>query len=163
MAENFKLTDEMKQKIGLESDPWIYEVTTSSVRAFARGVGYTDMVYYDVDVAKAAGYRSLPVPPTYLGTPVFLPGICDDTFSLPPGALPDIQHGLPNVLDGGTETEYLDTICAGDTLTCIARLANLEVKKSKGLGDMLVMTAESNFTNQDGKKVAVQRIQAIYY
>ena len=163
MAEQFEITDEMKQQIGWESDPWIYEVTTTSVRAFARGVGYTDPVYYDIDAAKAAGYRNLPAPPTYLGTAVFLPGKNEDNLSTPPGSFPDISHGLSNLLDAGTETEYYDTICAGDTLTGVVRLSNLETKQSKGLGTMLVLTTESIYTNQDGKKVAVQRGQAIFY
>ena len=39
MAENFELTDTLKASIGQTSEPWTYEVTTTSVRAFARGVG----------------------------------------------------------------------------------------------------------------------------
>ena len=66
MANEFELTEEMKAQIGKESPTWTYEVTTTSVRAFARGVGYTDPVFYDIEAAKKAGYRSLPAPPTYL-------------------------------------------------------------------------------------------------
>src|SRR5689334_23683123 len=83
MAEHFEITDAMRALIGKESPPWTYEVTTTSVRAFARGVGYTDPVYFDVEAARRAGYRSLPAPPTYLGTPVFIPGKSSDTFSGP--------------------------------------------------------------------------------
>ena len=163
MAEQFELTDAMKAKIGWESEPWIYEVTTTSVRAFARGVGYTDPVYYDIDAAQKAGYRSLPAPPTYLGTPIFIPGQSQDFLSTPPGSFPEIDHGLANLLDGGTETEYYDTICAGDTLTAVVRVANLETKKSKALGIMLITTVETTYTNQDGKLAAIQRSQAIFY
>ena len=56
MAEEFEITDEMREQIGKKSPPWTYELTTTSVRAFARGVGYTDPVYFDVEAAKAAGY-----------------------------------------------------------------------------------------------------------
>src|SRR4029453_18640011 len=80
MAKEFEISDEMRAQIGRESPPWIHEVTTTSVRAFARGVGYTDPVYYDVDVARKAGYRNLPAPPSYMGTPVFIPGRSSDTF-----------------------------------------------------------------------------------
>src|SRR4051794_18882587 len=66
MAKEFELTDEMRAQIGRASPPWSAEVTTTSVRAFARGVGYTDRVYFDIEAAKQAGYRSLPAPPTYL-------------------------------------------------------------------------------------------------
>jgi acyl dehydratase len=163
MAENFELTDEMRAQIGSTSEPWTLEVTTTSVRAFARGVGYTDPVYFDVDAARRAGYRNLPAPPTYLGTPVFIPGRSDDTFSQPKAARQGINHGLKGLLDGGTETEYFADICAGDTLTLVSRIAALDVRSTPTLGKMLIMTTESTFTNQDGTKVAVQRGQALFY
>jgi hypothetical protein len=163
MAKEFELTDEMRSHIGEASEPWIHEVTTTSVRAFARGVGYVDPVYYDVAEAKKAGYRSLPCPPTYLGTPVFIPSRSSDTFSGPVATRRGVQHGLKGLLDGGTETTYHADICAGDALTVVSKLANLEVKESKSLGKMLVTTQETTYTNQDGKLVAVQRSQAIFY
>ena len=163
MAQTFELTDEMRAQIGRETPPWTMEVTTTSVRAFARGVGYADPVYFDIDAARRAGYRSLPAPPTYLGTPVFIPGKSDDTFSQPKAARQGIEHGLKGLLDGGTETEYYADICAGDTLTIVSRIAALDVRSSPSLGKMLIMTSESTFTNQNGQKVAVQRGQAIFY
>jgi len=163
MAKEFELTDEMRAQIGRESPPWTAEVTTTSVRAFARGVGYADRVYYDLAAARAAGYRSLPAPPTYLGTPVFIPGESDNTFSAPRAARVGINHGLKGLLDGGTETEYFDDICAGDSLTVVSRIAGLDVRTSPTLGRMLIMTTESSYTNQHGTLVATQRGQAIFY
>lgn len=163
MADRIEITDQMKAQIGKESSPWTYEVTTTSVRAFARGVGYADPVYFDVEAATKAGYRSLPTPPTYLGTPVFIPGKSDDTFSGPVGSGPTFEYGLKNVLDGGTETEYFDTIYAGDMLSVTSKLAGLDVRDSKALGKMLIVTTETSFKNQNGKVVAIQRGQAIFY
>jgi acyl dehydratase len=163
MAENFQLTDELKSAIGQESAPWTYEVTATSVRAFARGVGYTDPVYFDVDAAKAAGYRDLPAPPTYLGTPVFIPGRSDDTFSNPREGQPRVNHGLKNVLDGGTEVEYHEDICAGDTLTGVSCVADLRVSDSKAIGKMLIVAIETRYTNQLGKLAALLRSQVIFY
>lgn len=163
MAKEFELTDEMRAAIGRESPPWAYEVTTTSVRAFARGVGYTDPVYFDVTAAQRAGYRSLPAPPTYLGTPVFVPGRSHETFSVPTEGQPTVKHGLKGLLDGGTETEYFGDICAGDTLTAVSRLDALEVRESKALGKMLITTQKTTYTNQDGTVVAIQTAQAIYY
>ncbi|HET9061760.1 MAG TPA: MaoC family dehydratase N-terminal domain-containing protein [Candidatus Binatia bacterium] len=163
MAENFQLTDELKSAIGQESAPWTYEVTATSIRAFARGVGYTDPVYFDVDAAKAAGYRDLPAPPTYLGTPVFIPGRSDDTFSNPREGQPRVNHGLKNVLDGGTEVEYHEDICAGDTLTGVSCVADLRVSDSKAIGKMLIIAIETRYTNQSGKLAALLRSQVIFY
>jgi len=163
MAEKIEITDAMRALIGIETKPWTHEVTTTSVRAFARGVGYTDRVYYDVEAAKKAGYRSLPCPPTYLGTPIFIPGESSDTFSGPREDGPTLDHGLPNLLDGGTETEYFADICAGDTLSVTSRLSDLAVREGKSTGQMLIVTRETRVTNQDGELVARQLGQAIFY
>ncbi len=161
---DFQLTDDMRAAIGKESPPWSVEVTTTSVRAFARGVGYTDPVYYDEAAARAAGYRSLPVPPTYLGTPVFIPGRSSDTFSSPSEGIPSMKHGLSGLLDGGTETEYFAQICAGDSLTVVQKLADARVRASKSLGKMLIVSMVATYSNAEtGEVVAVQRGNAIFY
>jgi len=160
MAENYKITEKMKSSIGWLSDPWTYEVSRTGVRSFARGVGYTDPVYYDTDAAKKAGYRDLPAPPTYLGTPIYIPGRSDKFFS---SLWSMLDHGLDKLLDGGTETEYFDTICAGDTLTYVCKLTELFTKESKTTGTMLVIVTEDTYTNQDGKVAAVQISKYIFY
>lgn len=167
MAQSFEITDEMRSLIGHESAPWTYEVTTTSVRAFARGVGYTDPVYFDLDAARKAGYASLPAPPTYLGTAVFIPGQSNDTFSGPKASGPQLNprdYGLNGLLDGGTETTYERPIVAGDVLTVTSKLSELATRESKGLGVMLITTTESTYRDaSDGSLVATQRAQAIFY
>ena len=163
MAEKIEISDAMRALIGVESEAWTHEVTTTSVRAFARGVGYTDLVYYDEPAARAAGYRSLPCPPTYLGTAVFIPGQCSDTFSGPKQSGPSLDHGLPNLLDGGTETEYLADICAGDTLRVSSKISDLTVREGRSTGQMLIVTRETKVVNQNRELVALQRGQAIFY
>jgi hypothetical protein len=163
MADKIEITPEMRAVVGVESPPWTHEVTTTSVRAFARGVGYTDLVYYDLDEAKKRGYRSLPAPATYFGTPIFIPGRSNDTFSGPQNTGPSLKHGLRNVLDGGAEIEYFDDICAGDTLTVTIQVADLAVRESKTTGQMLIVTQETTCRNQHGKVVAKQRSQGLFY
>jgi len=164
MAEQFELTEDMRAQIGKKSPPWEYEVTTTSVRMFARGVGYTDPVYFDVEAAKKAGYRNLPAPPTYLGTPVFLPGRCSDTFSGPAEGLPTVDHGLKGLLDGGTETEVFEPICADDHLVAVQELVDMKVAASAAVGKMLILVADTTYTDKaTGKLVARQRANVIYY
>jgi hypothetical protein len=163
MAESFEITEEMRALIGRDSPPWTYEVTTTGVRAFARGVGYTDPVYFDLDAARAAGYGSLPAPPCYLGFPVFIPGRSNEVFSGPKDGGPTLNHGLPGLLDGGTDTSYERPLVAGDVLSATTRLVNLETKESKGLGVMLITTQETTYSDAAGAVVARQRAQAIFY
>ena len=164
MADEFELTDEMRAVVGVESEPWPVELTTTSIRAFARGVGYTDKRYYDEAAAKAAGHDALPAPPCYLGTSVWIPGESDPTFSGPRNSGPSVRHGLKGLLDGGTEVVYERPLEAGDKLFMTSKVSNLEVKESKGLGKMLVVTSEQTFTEQDSGDVVMRTFaQAIFY
>ena len=164
MAAEFELTDEMRAVVGVESEPWPVEITTTSIRAFARGVGYTDLRYYDEGAAKAGGHDALPAPPCYLGTPVWIPGQSDPTFSGPRNSGPSMRHGLKGLLDGGTEVVYERPLKAGDRLFMTSKISNLEVKESKGLGKMLVTTSEQTFTDQQTGEVVMRTFgQAIYY
>jgi acyl dehydratase len=163
-ATDSLITDEMRAEIGKESEPWTCEVDKTAVRMFARSVGHTDPVYYDEEEAKKAGYRSLPTPPGYLGTPIFDPRTSDSTFGGRRGRGPGPQPRRPltRVLNGGTEIEYLEDICAGDVLTARSHIASLEERKGS-IGEMLITTTKTTYTNQDGKVVAVMTGTGIRY
>lgn len=164
MAVDFELTDDMRAVIGVASEPWPVEFTSTGVRAFARGVGYSDLRYYDDEVARAAGSSSLPAPPCYLGTPVFIPGRSDDTFSGPNPTGPPLRHGLSGLLDGGTEVVYERRPHAGDRLLMTTKVSDLEVKESKGLGKMLVVTSEQEYRDERTGDLVMRLFgQAIYY
>ena len=159
MAAEFELTDEMRAVIGVESDPWPVEVTSTSIRAFARGVGYEDLRYYEAGEGGA-----MPAPPCYLGTSVWIPGQSDPTFSGPRNSGPSVRHGLKGLLDGGTEVVYERPLKAGDRLLMTGKVSDLEVKESKGLGKMLVVTSEQTYTEQDTGDVVLRTFaQAIFY
>ena len=68
------ITDEMRARIGVESEPVAYEIDNTGCRQFARAVGYTDPVFFDEAAAKARGYRGILAPPGFLGHPIVIPG-----------------------------------------------------------------------------------------
>jgi hypothetical protein len=162
MAEAFQITEEMRAQIGIDSEPWIYEVTTTSVRMYARGIGSEDPIHYDVDFAKSQGFRSIVAPMGYIGTPVYLPSKNDPTFGFPRrGGGPRLNIPFRGLLDGGTETEYLDYICAGDVLEETSHLADLKLRESGR--QMLFVTNESVYKNREtGKIVVKQRLTSIH-
>lgn len=155
------ITPEMQAVIGVESEPWTLEVDKLQIRMFARAVGYTDPLYYDEAFARSQGYRSLPCPPHYLGTPVFDPADSDPTFGGSRSRRTRLTHGLKRVLNGGTEIEMFDTICAGDTLTATTKIAALDERKGS-LGMMLITTSETTY-RRDGEIVAISRGTGIAY
>ncbi|MGI8554562.1 MAG: FAS1-like dehydratase domain-containing protein, partial [Dehalococcoidia bacterium] len=103
--EQSVITDEMRAAIGKESDPWTVEVDKTSVRMFARSVGYSDPLFFDEQFAKSKGYRSLPCPPHYLGTPIFNPSGSDATFGAPRRGMRDFTTPYQHRLNGGTNIE----------------------------------------------------------
>ena len=163
MTTQSVITDEMRAAIGVESQPWTVEVDKTSVRMFARSVGYTDPLFYDEAFAKAQGYRSLPAPPHYLGTPLFNPATADPTFG---GARRQFNTPYKRGLNGGTDIEYLtsgprDAICAGDVLTATSKIADM-VERQGSMGTMLITTTETTY-RRDGKVVAITRGTGIQY
>ena len=153
------ITDEMRAVIGKDGEPSVLEVDKTGCRMFARAVGHTDHIFYDEDYAKSKGYRNVVAPPGFLGTRAFAPS---------PGstgqARPGMGFSIPykRVLNGGTETEYYDTVCAGDVLTARNKVTGFN-ERAGSMGPMLITTRETTYTNQDGKVVAVERGTVIQY
>jgi hydroxyacyl-ACP dehydratase HTD2-like protein with hotdog domain len=151
------ITDEVRATIGKESDPVPYEVDNTGCRQFARAVGYTDPVFYDEAVARTRGYRGIPAPPGFLGHPITVPGRPargTDIFRL---NLP-----LKRVLNGGTDIEYFEDVCAGDALTATSKITDISEREGR-MGKMVIINTETTFRNQDGEVVAIQRGTAIRY
>jgi hypothetical protein len=151
------ITDEMRGHIGKESEPVTLEVDKTACRMFARAVGYTDPVYYDEEYARSRGYRSIPVPFGFLGHPVYDPNAPQRL-----GGYFRFQTPFKRVLNGGTDIEYFDTVCAGDVLTATSKLTDISERESR-LGPMLITVTEFTYRNQDGKVVATMRGTGIQY
>lgn len=154
------ITDEMRAEIGQESEPSTLEVDKTMIRLFARAVGHTDPVFYDEEAAKKAGYRSMPTPPGYLGTPVFSPNRAAGGPMRNRGAQP--SRPLNRVLNGGTEIEQMEDICAGDVLTATSHVAAYEERQGS-IGEMLITTSKTVYKNQDGRVVAISTGTGIRY
>lgn len=159
------ITAEMRQAIGRESEPWTVEIDKTSVRMFARAVGYRDPLFYDEAFAKSKGYRSIPCPPHYLGTPVFNPVGSDATFGGPRGSQRRLTP-YKRMLNGGTDIEYFnsgpaDALCAGDVLQATSKIASMTERRGR-IGPMLITVTETTY-RRDGKVIAIMRGTGISY
>jgi len=160
MAEASVITDEMRAAIGQESEPLTIEVDKTAVRMFARAVGYTDLIYYDEEYAKSKGYRSLPAPMGFLGNPgnpIFRP----DRPPRPAYIMP-FKSPYSRILNGGTDIEYYEPICAGDVLTSTSKIADIS-ERTGSIGPMLLITGETTYKNQEGRVVATFRGTLVQY
>lgn len=130
--------------LALELPAHEVDVERGALRFFAQATGERRAEYVDVDAARAAGHRDLPVPPTYY-------------FSLelqapePFGFLDAIGVDLNRVLHGEQTFEYVGTACAGDRLTLTPRIVDVVSKKG---GAMELVTKQTTVTDANGDVVA---------
>jgi hypothetical protein len=157
MTQVSVITDAMRAEIGKESEPVTFEVDKTACSMFARAVGYTDPLFFDEGDAKSKGYRSIPAPVGFLGHPVYNPNAPQRL-----GGYFRADSPFKRILNGGTDIEYFDTVCAGDTLTATSKLVDLSERAGR-LGPMLVTVTETIYRNAQGKVVAVARGTAIQY
>jgi hydroxyacyl-ACP dehydratase HTD2-like protein with hotdog domain len=124
---------------------------------FARAVGYKDLIYYDEKYAKSKGYRSLPCPVGFVGHPIY-----DPDRPPRPGQVIPFQSPYQRVLNGGTDFEYYEPVCAGDILTATTKITDF-VERAGGMGPMLIINSETTYRNQEGREVAKLRGTIIQY
>ncbi|MGQ3029723.1 MAG: MaoC family dehydratase N-terminal domain-containing protein [Ferrovibrionaceae bacterium] len=133
-----------KAHVGREFPAHSVAVEAGRLRFFAKATGQTDPVYLDEAAARDAGYRGLPVPPTFLFS---LDVEQPDPFAW----FNAIGLDLARVLHGEQLFVYHAPACAGDVLTFSSRISDVYDKKGGAL-DFVVK--ETRVTNQDGEHVA---------
>ncbi|WP_319445507.1 MULTISPECIES: MaoC family dehydratase N-terminal domain-containing protein [unclassified Mycobacterium] len=130
--------------IGKEFPPLTMTVDAGRLRFFAKAIGETNPVFTDLETAKAAGHRDLPVPPTFLfGIELESP----DAFAW----LADIGVDLRRVLHGEQSFTYHSPAVAGDVLTVAPRIGNVYSKKG---GALDFIEKASAVTRENGDLVA---------
>ena len=133
-----------RSALGVESAPVSYDVEKGAIRKFAEAIGDDDPIYVDEQAARAAGFKTIVAPPTFL---------C--TFRAQ--ELPDLKLQYGRVrLNGGNEYEYYQPIYAGDTITLTAQYADVS-ERSGRTGSMVFVITELTFKNQHGEVVATGR------
>jgi len=134
-----------REMIGFELPVVEATVDRSQLRLFARAVGLVDPVFHDANAARAAGYRDIVAPPTYLF------GLNLSARNEPIPALETLGGDLAKALHGTQGFTYHAPVCAGDTITF--RDTILDVYEKAG-GRLEFFDTVSRAENQDGDPVA---------
>ena len=152
------VTPEAAEQIGKPTGPpRTATVDAEGARRYAHAVGDDNPIWFDEAAAHAAGYRAIPVHPTYVqyalveGRP--LTEIGTDGLFRGGARLPLNVH---RVMFGGEEWDFVDTVHVGDTITAVSRVADLD-EKDGSKGPFVRITRETTFTNQHGDVVARTR------
>ena len=133
-----------KKVIGHEFEAFSTTVEAGKVKLFCKAIGEEDPIYSDEAAAKKAGYRAVPVPPT------FLQAITNDD----PGKggllrLLNVDIGL--ILHGEQHYDYYAPVFVGDKITCQQKVTDMYDKKG---GALWSVVSETSMKDQSGKLVA---------
>ena len=71
------------------------------------------------------------------------------------------EIGLPRVLDGGTEYDFIKPVKVGDVLTATSAIKDIR-ERTGSTGRMAFLIRETTYTNQDGEVVARARGTSIH-
>lgn len=107
--------------------PMPFDVERGRLRFFARTIGLTDPIYLDVEAAKQAGHRDLPVPPTFLSNSLEL------ELPNPLGWLAELGGDLTKTTHAEQEFRYLKMAYAGDSLVFQRRVIDVYTRKGGAL------------------------------
>jgi hypothetical protein len=110
-----------------EFAPMSFDVERGRLRFFAATIGLTDAIYFDVDAARRAGHRDLPVPPTFLGHSLEL------ELPNPMGWLEAVGGDLTKTTHAEQAFVYRAMAYAGDSLVLHRRIVDVYTKKNGAL------------------------------
>ena len=122
-------------------------VEASRIRLFAQVTRQADPIYHDEDAAKAAGFASLPVPPTFVYCLETERSGFDELFRL-------LGADSSRMLHAEQHFAYFATPCAGDTLTFEQTIDDIYEKKG---GLLQFAVRKTKVTNGRGDLIAELR------
>jgi acyl dehydratase len=136
-----------KGLIGHKFNAFTTTVEAGKIRLFCKAIGEENPVYASEEAARAAGFRAIPAPPT------FLTAVTNDDPDKG-GLLRALNVDIGLILHGEQHYEYLAPVHAGDRITCQQRVVDIYDKKG---GALWFVVSETEMKDQSGKDVARAR------
>ncbi|MEW6775266.1 MAG: MaoC family dehydratase N-terminal domain-containing protein [Bdellovibrionota bacterium] len=141
-----------KKYIGLEADAdGVYEVEKGAIRKFADAIGDKNPIYRDEAAAKAAGYSSIPAPPTF---PITF------SFDIHGGVRGKIPIDMKKVLHGEQHFFYKRPLVAGDKFRMKQKVVDITVKEGKS-GGMDLLTIDTIAYDDKGEIFTLRGVTVI--
>ena len=152
MAEDLLISEELRNKIGVESEPEEYEIEKGMIQRFAQAIDDSNPLWQDEEHARKSSYGAIIAPPTLM--PII--------------GFEQSQHILASVsseavLHGGTELECYQPVRVGDTITVTNKPVDLRERQRGKMGKMVFMTLERTYKNQSQELVGKCRQTFISY
>ena len=145
------LTEEMRQKvIGQKSAPSTIDIEKGAIIKFAQAIEDDNPVFNDDMAARDSRYGGLIAPPT------FLRSVGVDRPAYP------FDMPFNRLLDGGSEWEYFHPVRAGDRITAVAEIADINERTGR-MGLMIITSVVVTYRNQFDQVAATQTSTSIRY
>jgi acyl dehydratase len=112
-----------------------FDVSRQRIREFAAAIGDHAPIYYDVDLARAAGHRDIPAPPTFASVPSLQMG-------QGPRTDPEVGLDFGRVVHGEQRIELNRPIYAGDILSGTVTIADIRDAGANELIEILCVLAD---------------------
>jgi acyl dehydratase len=129
------------EAIGKEYPPTTYQVGREKIKEYTTVLGIDNPVHFDVEAARAAGFRDVVAPPMFAvvySSPAAGPAMLD----------PEVGMNFAAMVHGGQEFEWGEPACSGDEITTTAKCLDISEKDGKGF-----YVFETNSVNQNGDQV----------
>ncbi len=137
--------------IGHSFPPFTVEVERGRIKHFAQAIGESSAIYRDEEAAIAAGYKTIPAPPTF-------PMVIDFEGQFAP-IVKYLNLDIGKILHGSQAFDYKETIYAGDNITMTQTIQDIYAKQEAAL-EFVVL--ENSYVNQH-KVLVAQAFQTLIY
>ena len=145
------LTEEMRnQAIGQKSEPRSIDIEKGAIIKFAQAIEDDNPLYNDEMAARDSRYGGLIAPPTFLRSV----GVDRPPYTF------DMHFN--RMLDGGSDWEYFHPVRAGDRITAISEIADINERIGR-MGLMIITSILVTYRNQFGQVAATQTSTSIRY
>jgi acyl dehydratase len=127
--------------VGKEWPGTTYQAGREKIKEYATALGIENTVHFDVEAARAAGFRDVVAPPMFAvvySGPALGPVLFD----------PEVEMNFAAMVHGGQEFVWGEPVCSGDEITTTAKCLSIEEKDGKGF-----YVFETVSVNQDGAEV----------
>jgi acyl dehydratase len=125
--------------VGMEWPGERFEVDAEAIARYSRTVGFEHPAHFDATAAIGAGFRGIAAPPTFCVVycrPAISRAVRD----------PAVEMDVASMVHGAQEFHWEEPVCAGDTITTVARCEAIYEEGRRGF-----YVFESTSTNQDGR------------
>jgi acyl dehydratase len=118
-----------------------YQAGREKIKEYATALGIENPVHFDVEAARAAGFRDVVAPPMFAvvySGPALGPVLFD----------PEVAMNFAAMVHGGQEFVWGEPVCSGDEITTTAKCLSIEERDGKGF-----YVFETVSVNQEGAEV----------